>query len=748
MKRLSLTGVAGLAVAGAMASGQLYLVTKDGKSIAYPIENVDSVTFSEPGKIKSLSLDDLIKKASLADSLEKALLECQAGPYTKYAGVYRLSDKSLLCIKEDGKAEWLKDLGKGKADNNTIRVNVTFSGVDFDPNASLFVDGDTMRVSYSWNAYYTSPYDNEKHTSTFPVEFIDNGSLIIDGNICKNAMTFAAYESFRDSVLAVYEPVFTEGEKNGEGYMVDLGLPSGLKWATWNIGASKVDDYGSYYTWGEVKTKESFSSDDYFTLGSTTKDQIKAGIIDSLRNLTSQYDAATVNWGKEWRMPTRKEYVELIENCKFYWTHIGTMYGMKVVGPNGNKIFLPAGGMIGEHGYYEFNENCYYWSSSLTNSDYSAHVPAEFFWAHYLTTSYNQSNAYYGKSVRAVAVENTPSPYAKFAGVYSLKPENIVPTVNKEYLVIKEDGTAEWIRDLGKGRADNNMVRVDVTFQGVDYDPSPEVSIINDTLYVSYKSHAWYLSPMEDKEITEELYIEPLSNGTEVMINGTIKKPAMTFAQYESFRDSVLAVYEPVFTEGEKHGNGYMVDLGLPSGLKWATWNVGANKVDDYGSYYTWGEVEPKDYYSVDDYFTRTMSQKQMKEAGIIDTLLNLTAEHDAATVNMGAEWRMPSRKEYLELINNCKFYWTHIGNVNGMKIVGPNGNKIFLPAGGSRPDERKYMFNVICEYWTASSYYGSSSLWETHVPAEYFWSHCVTTSWNQQNAHCGNPVRAVAIEK
>ncbi|MBR5209008.1 MAG: hypothetical protein IKV67_04055, partial [Paludibacteraceae bacterium] len=173
----------------------------------------------------------------------------------------------------------------------------------------------------------------------------------------------------------------------------------------WNIGASKVNEYGSYYTWGEVKTKETFSPNDYFTRTLSGEEQKAAGIIDDQRNLTSKYDAATVNWGEDWRMPSRKEYVELIENCKFYWTRIDNIYGMKVVGPNGNKIFLPAGGSIGENGYYMFNLECIYWTSSLYNGSYSSHVPAEYFWSHYITTSWNQSNAYYGELIRAVAVE-------------------------------------------------------------------------------------------------------------------------------------------------------------------------------------------------------------------------------------------------------------------------------------------------------------------------------------------------------
>ena len=120
---------------------------------------------------------------------------------------------------------------------------------------------------------------------------------------------------------------------NGHGY-VDLGLPSGLKWATCNVGASSPEDYGDYYAWGELSTKEEYTESNC----STYKEHI--GNISG----NPQYDVARKKWGGSWRMPTRAEFKELIDNCTWEWTTKGGHNGYKVTGPSGNSIFLPAAG--------------------------------------------------------------------------------------------------------------------------------------------------------------------------------------------------------------------------------------------------------------------------------------------------------------------------------------------------------------------------------------------------------------------
>ena len=133
------------------------------------------------------------------------------------------------------------------------------------------------------------------------------------------------------------------------------------------------------------------------------------------------------------------------------------------------------------------------------------------------------------------------------------------------------------------------------------------------------------------------------------------------------------------------------VDLGLPSGLKWATCNVGANTPEEYGDYFAWGEVEPKETYnwstykygSDDDELTKYCDKSSYGNNGFTDNKTVLDPEDDAATVNWGGAWRMPTTEEQQELINNCTWTWTTQNGVNGYKVTGPNGNSIFLPAAG-----------------------------------------------------------------
>ena len=127
--------------------------------------------------------------------------------------------------------------------------------------------------------------------------------------------------------------------KDGHEY-VDLGLPSGLKWATCNVGANAPEEYGDYFAWGEIKTKKSFSESSSLTSGKKKYSIEIAG--------NSQLDAARANWGGSWRMPTKYECQELIDKCKWEWGTVNGVNGYKVISKvNSNYIFLPATGFRG-----------------------------------------------------------------------------------------------------------------------------------------------------------------------------------------------------------------------------------------------------------------------------------------------------------------------------------------------------------------------------------------------------------------
>ena len=198
------------------------------------------------------------------------------------------------------------------------------------------------------------------------------------------------------------ERIFTtlpiEGTTNGHAW-VDLGLPSGKKWATCNVGATSPEEYGDYFAWGETTTKTEYTGDNCPTDGLGESQLQSQGYIDSEGNLTSQYDAATANWGDDWRMPTYDESRELINRCTWTWTTQNGVNGYNVEGPSGASVFLPAAGYRGGSSLSYAGSNGYYWSSSSLES-FSRHAYHLSFYSggHYVLDYYR----YCGQSVRPV----------------------------------------------------------------------------------------------------------------------------------------------------------------------------------------------------------------------------------------------------------------------------------------------------------------------------------------------------------
>lgn len=135
------------------------------------------------------------------------------------------------------------------------------------------------------------------------------------------------------------------------------------------------------------------------------------------------------------------------------------------------------------------------------------------------------------------------------------------------------------------------------------------------------------------------------------------------------------------------------VDLGLTNSkgepLYWATCNIGADTPEDYGDYFAWGEVEPKDNYSWSTYKwcngskTTLTKYNSYAECGTLDKKYTLESEDDAAHKNWGGIWRMPSQDDIRMMYNQCNWSWD--STKKGFKVTGPNGNSIFLPAAGYR---------------------------------------------------------------
>ena len=188
---------------------------------------------------------------------------------------------------------------------------------------------------------------------------------------------------------------------------VDLGLPSGTLWATCNLGANSPEEYGDYFAWGETEPKDVYNWSTYKWCNGTEYSLTKYctdssyGAVDNKTELDPKDDAAYVNWGENWRMPTKDQLEELQTECTWTWTTQNGVNGRLVIGPNGNSLFLPAAGSRYVSSLYDAGSWGYYWSRMLYSS-----IPVDAYDVHFFSEGvfWDNLNRYFGFSVRAVCV--------------------------------------------------------------------------------------------------------------------------------------------------------------------------------------------------------------------------------------------------------------------------------------------------------------------------------------------------------
>lgn len=154
---------------------------------------------------------------------------------------------------------------------------------------------------------------------------------------------------------------------------VEMGLS--VRWGTCNVGAATPEEYGYYFAWGEVETKDYYQLNNYQWAASVSGMILKyctnsfLGNVDNKTQLEPEDDAARVICEDRWRIPTEYEFNELINNCSITWTSSNGVYGLEFVSnKNGNSIFIPAAGY-----YYDVEKDAssfgYYWTSTLDIND-------------------------------------------------------------------------------------------------------------------------------------------------------------------------------------------------------------------------------------------------------------------------------------------------------------------------------------------------------------------------------------------
>ena len=516
----------------------------------------------------------------------------------------------------------------------------------------------------SGNGDYTVKSSNESvatvsiNGTTVTVKAISAGSKVaITITDSKSGQTATVYVTVTEAVTPIDNPED----------VIDLGLPSGMLWASCNIGATKPEEVGEYYAWGEISpnwydASGKYSMDNSHSAMGLNWDMTKYctkekyGTVDNKISLDLNDDVAHIVLGGRYRMPTKDDFEELVNNCTSEWTTFNGVNGCKFTGHNGNSVFFPATGMWmkGIPKYMDVYGN--YWSRSLyTELPYEASILRVFDESAIGgedPVGVGNEERYKCKPIRAVMLpEGSPSNLVDFALSGSMNP----------------------IIGLGE-KCKLNVVSGNGSYTSSSKHPSiANISINNNGIEITGQNPG-----------TTIIYITDKCSGQDIMVNVTVTPKTETPAA--------------------------AVDLGLPSGTKWASYNLGATRPEDYGGYYAWGELEKKDSYSWNTYLHCDGEDYSCYE---LPNPISGTI-YDIVKMKWGGSWRMPTMDDFSELSENCQVEWVSRNGIKGCLVTGSNGNSIFLPASGWIGGDTKNNVNEYGLYWMPyqfedNRYYGKS---------------------------------------
>ncbi len=246
---------------------------------------------------------------------------------------------------------------------NIVNVAITHSG--------------TARATTIWGSY-----DGNEWTE------VATGNGSFEGDFSGKGYSY--FKITRGQSTAYWTKIvitYTTGGSGDVNEYVDLALPSGTLWATRNIGASTPEEYGQYFAWGETTPKADYDWDTYQWSGDRWNTMTKYctsstyGTVDNKTELDLLDDAASVNWGPQWRMPSKEQQAELRTHCNWQWTTQNGMKGYRVTSQhNGKSLFLPAAGYHFGTELYSADKYCYYWSRSLDTDQSNQANDLWFYW--------------------------------------------------------------------------------------------------------------------------------------------------------------------------------------------------------------------------------------------------------------------------------------------------------------------------------------------------------------------------------
>ncbi len=641
---------------------------------------------------------------------------------------------------------------------------------------------------------------------------------------------------------------------------VDLGLPSGTLWANMNIGAESPEGYGDYFAWGETMPyyTEGHSQDSpcsdwkadkgaaynwgsycysfgtkYLIKYCTIPDQSDFGFGDYKIVLEESDDAAHVNWGGSWRMPTIEELDELYTECTWESMEQNGVSGYKLTSKsNGNSIFLPAAG-VRNRDRIMLSNTIRYWSSSLNTED---SFNACYFYSSSDSLKLSTTGSrYYGQPVRAVKASNTPAqmimrvelrggrqmdiPVSSVIRISWYSDESNEPSAPEEVEAVdlglpsgtlwanmnigaespedfgdyfawgetkpyyaeghsQDDPCSNWNEDKSAGYSWNSYQWYNGSNDSmIKYciDDNKTILDLEDDAANANWGEDWRMPTREELDelnrfctwtwtITKSGVLGHIvtskKNGNSIFlpaagyreddrlnsafIGGYYWSSSLSATSYvianvlqfaptgggNNFYDRFAGLPVRAVRSGKQDISPKVpeaVDLGLPSGIKWANMNIGAESPEDYGDYFAWGETEPyyveghsqdnpcsnwkpgkSDGYDWGSYKWFNGSDDSMTRYCADDNKTILDLEDDAANANWGGNWRMPTIEEMKELKNYCTWTWTTLNGVEGYIVSSKtNSNSIFLPATGFRYDSGPFAgLNAVGSagnYWSSS---------------------------------------------
>ena len=486
--------------------------------------------------------------------------------------------------------------------------------------------------------------------------------------------------------------------------MVDLGI--GTLWANMNVDASTPEEYGGYYAWGETITKDDYSRDNYSGYISRLDQYVNMG--DDFCISNTELDVAHVRMGNAWRMPTNAELTALKDQCTWTWTSQNNVNGFRVTGPNGNSIFLPAGGYKNGTSTPQLAYGCVYPSATQGGS----------FSGYAYTFAGNTGDRVIYNTSQYYSIFNRYDPFAERRIGHTVRAVASPNAITSDDVMNIRTDSATW-------KWNDTAATLHGTLSSTTRIDGVTVGFVigaNDSI-VKATAHQVYSQTLNATGVFSQ--VVPVTNNM-----------GYWYRAYVETADTIC--YGKALHFGLE-----MVDLGLS--VKWANMNVGAAVPSDLGGFYTWGETSVKEIYTAENnyYGTATLGNNGNIQA----------TNYDAAYVNMGTKWCMPTYTQISELKNQCTWTWTSENSVSGWRVKGSNGNSIFLPAGGYKSYEHYYFENTGGSYMTATqsgdaSYcyvldFTTSSV-EIYSNADYY--HIFGRYDGNALRYVGHSVRAVAV--